>query len=322
MSLDDLRSIWSASTPSPQWDVESMWAKVRPDARETRPVPVRPASPRIVTAKPRHTRTQWIRFATAAAAAGVVVVAGITQREKLGLSSRTVTAQAPPPMHEYVTRRGERATIQLSDGSQLVLAAESRLRIPSDFGDKKRELFLDGEAVFDVAHDATRPFRVYIKDAVAQDIGTRFNLRAYGDDSVVTVAVAEGVVALAPRTLPVPVASRGPATATEGVLLRRGDVGTLGAGGRVSTIRDASIDRRLAWVDGRIHFTDRNLADVLRDIGRWYDVDVRVDDARLSSRPLTASFSIQSVDEMAEALALAVNARIERDGRVITLRSK
>ena len=254
----------------------------------------------------------------AAAAAVIMAIAGIMQRTPFRIPAKRVAVSAP--MREYVTRRGQMATIQLADGSQLVLAAESRLRISNDFGVSKRDLFLEGEAVFDVAHDAARPFRVYSKGAVAQDIGTRFDIRAYPSDSLVTVAVADGIVALSPQGQPSVESVARTAPTAEGILLRRGFVGTLGNGGRVSTVRDPFISRRFSWTDGRIQFTDRNLSEVVSDISRWYDVDVRVIDSDLSSRPVTASFSIQSVNEMVEALGLAVNARIERQGRVIILR--
>jgi transmembrane sensor len=78
----------------------------------------------------------------------------------------------------------------------------------------------------------------------------------------------------------------------------------------------------LAWANGRLSFTDRPLEEVLRTIGRWYDLDVRVEDARLKGRRVTADFSPQSPAEMIDALAVATDAVVARDGRVITLRTR
>lgn len=315
--LEELRLIWNARTQEPGWDTEEIWRNVRPSS------PGRIAAPStdIALTNPFRQRSRQMWAVFAAAAALLLVVGLLTQRERLGLSSKKI-AVTPLPMREYVTRRGEMATIQLTDSTQLVLAAESKLRIPADFGETTREVFLDGEAFIDVAHDPARPFRVHLKHAVAQDVGTRFDIRAYENDSLATVAVAQGAVALAPsRPATLPESERS-ASSVEGILLRAGYVGTLGAGGRASSTRDPFIARRFAWTDGRIQFTDSKLSDVVRDIGRWYDVDVRVADDDLSTRRVTASFSIQSVDQMVEALGLAVHAKVEHQGRLITLRNK
>jgi len=216
----------------------------------------------------------------------------------------------------YQTRRGQTATVQLSDGSRVQLAPESRLSIPAAFGDSVRELHLDGEAVFDVHHDAARPFRVRTRNAVTEDLGTRFGVRAYARDTKVAVLVAEGMVTLGIGERP---ALR---TAAEGLLLRRGDRGTLDASGTLEVTHGAAVERDLAWTHGTLSFTKQRLPDVLATIGRWYDLDVVVADAELTQHPVTAEFSSQSPQEMLDALATAVEGKIERNGRRVTLRKR
>lgn len=219
----------------------------------------------------------------------------------------------------YSTARGQNATIRLLDGTRVTLAPQSRLTIPAAFGTDLRELSLDGEAIFDVRHDAAHPFRVRAHGAEVEDIGTRFDLRAYQNEPLVTVAVSEGAVALGQAR----VDSTGARTSNaEGIVLHRGEVGTLDEHGGVSATRAASVSRYLGWSSGRLAFAGEPLPDVLRTIGRWYDLDVRVPDARLASRLVTAEFSTQSASEMIAALALAVDARVERVGRVVTLKPK
>ncbi len=105
-------------------------------------------------------------------------------------------------------------------------------------------------------------------------------------------------------------------------MLHRGEVGTLDENGGVSATRAASVSRYLGWSSGRLTFVGQPLPDVLLAIGRWYDLDVRIPDARLASRLVTAEFSTQSPSEMIAALALAVDAKVERVGRVVTLTAK
>jgi transmembrane sensor len=225
-------------------------------------------------------------------------------------------------MREYATGRGQRATLQLPDGSRLIVAPQSRLRIPADFGQGAREVSLDGEALFTVVHDSTRPFRVRAKGAVAEDIGTRFDLRAYPEDSLVAIAVAEGAVALGRSAASAGTARRDGPTAAEGIVVRPGEIATLAPDGAVTTARGAALGDYFAWADGRLHFASVPLPEVLRVIGRWYDLDVRVEGQALATRSITAEFSLQSANEMLQALALAVDARLTRSGRVVTLRPK
>jgi transmembrane sensor len=306
--LDALRAIWSARPAPRSWDVEGIWARVRRTMR---------VDARRAPAFGRHLNGErdrrWIAAPLAAAAVLLLLVGGTLAI----LNSRRV----PPPMREYATSRGQRSTLQLPDGSRLLLAPQSRLRIPADFGRGARELFLDGEALFTVVHDSTRPFRVHAKGAAAQDIGTRFDLRAYAEDSLVAVAVAEGAVALGRNVAATAARRVGPAAA-EGVVVVPGEIATLGPGGAVTTARGPAVADYLSWADGRLHFANVPLPEVLRSIGRWYDLDVRVEGTALATRSITAEFSLRSATEMLQALALAVDARLTRTGRVVTLRSK
>jgi transmembrane sensor len=307
--LDALRAIWNARGAPRSWDVEGIWARVRRTIR---------ADARRAPAFGRHLEGEhgrrWLA-APLAAAAVLLLLAGATVAI---LNSRRV----PPPMREYATSRGQRGTLQLPDGTRLLLAPQSRLRISADFGRRARELFLDGEALFTVVHDSTRPFRVRAKGAVAEDIGTRFDLRAYAEDSLVAVAVAEGAVALGRGVAPSAAARRDGPAAAEGVLVRPGEIATLAPDGAVTTARGAAVADYLTWVEGRLHFANVPLPEVLRSIGRWYDLDVRVEGPALATRSITAEFSLRSADEMLQALALAVDARLTRAGRVVTLRPK
>ena len=309
--LDELRAIWNARRPV-EWDVDAMWAGVRRTIRSDRA-----RTPRIGRVLPA-TRRWWAL--PAAAAATVLLTLGASFLI-LRSPHQAPAAPAALPMREYATPRGQRGTVQLPDGTRLMLAAASRLRIPNDFGRGAREVLLEGEALFDVVHDSTHPFRVRTRNAVAQDIGTRFVVRAYPEDSAVAVAVAEGQVALGRTRSDSTAQPEDLTAAAEGVVLGQDEVGTLAPSGEVSTARGAA--SYLAWTDGRLAFDDTPLPEALAAIGRWYDLDVRVEGRALRARTISAEFSLESPDDMLRALALAVNARVERSGgRSVTLRGR
>ena len=220
---------------------------------------------------------------------------------------------------QYSTSRAQYATIRLADGSEVTLAPESRITVAARFAEGVREVSLEGEAIFNVRHDAAHPLRIRARGVLIEDVGTRFDLRAYASDASVTVAVAEGSVSLTAARSDSASAATKPG---QPIVLERGDLGTVDGQGNTSTERLVHVSIYLDWANGRLSFVDRPLEDVLRTIGRWYDLDVRVTDARLRNRRVTAEFAPQSSAEMIDALAVATDATVERDGRVITLRPR
>ena len=304
-----LRLLVGAEPPAAEWNVDAMWSafSAQTDANASR---IR--SKRIRASRHLITETPWITIGVAAAMLFMAVgVARLVPRH-------AVVAPAPSVVEEpthYSTARGQYATIQLTDGSRVTLAPQSRLTIPAAFALGSREISLEGEAIFEVRHDAVHPFRVHANGARIEDIGTRFDLRAYASDSSVTVAVAEGSVALG--------RDRRDSTAhVEGLVLHRGELGSLDKAGRASTAKPVRITAYLSWANGRLTFVSRPLPEVLASIGRWYDLDIRVPDPALASRLVTAEFSTQSPSEMIDALATAMNASVERHDRVVTLRAR
>ncbi|MFA6165956.1 MAG: FecR domain-containing protein [Gemmatimonadaceae bacterium] len=307
--LEGVRHLLAPSTGA-AWDVDRMWAVARArtiDADRTA----------VVRQAPQHQAPHvgfdlhpWrSRIAASLLFALVGTAAWLEWRPR----PPEPTPVAPDIV--YQARRGQTATVQLSDGSKVRLAPESRLAVAAGFGEGARELTLEGEAEFDVHHDASRPFRVRTATTVTEDIGTRFGLRAYGNEVNVTVAVAEGAVALGRRET----GSRG---RPEGVLLRAGELGVLDATGAVSTARGAAVARALAWTRNELVFDKQPMRDVLATISRWYDLEIHVADPRVAATSVTAEFSTQSADEMLQALAIAVDAVVERNGRRVTLRSR
>jgi transmembrane sensor len=95
---------------------------------------------------------------------------------------------------KYSARKGERREIQLSDGSVVTLNAASTIQIASDFGVKKRDVLLQGEAFFQVSKDKTRPFIIKTGKIYTRVVGTSFNINAYAAENFISVAVATGKV--------------------------------------------------------------------------------------------------------------------------------
>jgi transmembrane sensor len=246
--------------------------------RERRPFTVLPLAPRVAW---------WRRRSVVAAALGVVAAGILATYE-----AQRLTNTAPPPRpRTYDTAEGQRADLELSDGTRVRIAPASRLRVAADFGIDRRDVYLDGEAYFDVVHDATRPFTVYARNASAHDLGTGFSVRSYAEDAAVQVVVREGAVALS------------------GVgRLAAGDVGRLTDEGAASVRRQVDVDALLGWLDGRLAYEDAPLGQVLQDLRRWYGVDARLADSTLAALPFTGTLaglrSAAAIDLVAATLGL------------------
>ena len=190
---------------------------------------------------------------------GILVSAGqqmIYQAENVQLEEEIFNTLSVPRSTEY--------QVQLSDGTRVWLNSESELRYPVDFVGTERKVFLKGEAYFQVAKDATKPFRVMVNDMQVEALGTEFNINAYRDDDCLRTTLAEGKVRVSY-----------PDTRQECILVP-GEQAVLKEG--VITTGQVNVDDIIAWKKGRFVFSDMSLEAIAHQLERWYDVEIRFDD--------------------------------------------
>lgn len=162
--------------------------------------------------------------------------------------------------------RGNRFDIVLEDGTHVWLNAGSRLRFPSVFGGAERRVHLQGEGYFEVSHDEARPFVVEAGGQELRVLGTRFDVAAYGDEGVVRTTLVEGSVALAPQ-------GGGPQ-----VTLSPGEQATFDAAVEEFTTRRVDVSQVASWREGVFVFEGNTLEQVMRQLGRWYDMEYTFED--------------------------------------------
>lgn len=251
-------------------------------------------------------RRRWPMIPAAAAAALIAATATYVVQQRGG---STLSPTRPAPMREVATATGQRAEVRLGDGSMVTLGVKSRLRFPADFGGRRRELELEGEAYFVVAHDSTRPFVVRAGGSKTVDLGTAFVLRAYPTEPRVQVVVTQGSVTLgadrqgtAPRTV-----------------LTKGRMGRLAKGDTVVAVRAVDPTTYTDWLRGRLTFDDTPLPEVATELGRWYNVEVLLADSSLARETFTASFGADSFSEAIGTLTTVLQLRAERRGNTVVL---
>lgn len=246
---------------------------------------------------------------TAAAAVVVISVAsGGTILSRQHAARPEAVARALPP-REVSTDRGQRARVQLGDGSTVVLGVLSRLRFPADFGTRTRELELEGEAYFEVVHDSLHPFVVRAGGSRIVDLGTAFVLRSYPSDARVRVVVAEGNVSLGADVPGAPAAT----------VLTRGQAGRLARGELVPRIEAVDPAAYTDWISGRLTFDNAPLSEVIADLGRWHSVQIKLADSSLAHETLTASFVAASPEEAVQTLTTVLHLRARREGKAVVL---
>jgi ferric-dicitrate binding protein FerR (iron transport regulator) len=212
-------------------------------------------------------------------ALAIVVAAGLWV-ERAGADASATTAVNAPDARVVNSAPSQMGIVTLDDGSKVRLAPESKLSIPTGFGPSLRAVKLVGAAGFDVAKGGKSEFRVYAGDALVVAHGTSFSVRAYPEDSATTVVVTEGSVEV-----------------REGKVARPVDAGGALYIAHGQAPRIASPDEREeadGWRGGSMTVTNRTLRDVLPQLRRWYNIDVKVPDTALLARRVTLRASLDS----------------------------
>lgn len=168
-------------------------------------------------------------------------------------------ATGEPVYNTISTPKGGQYQVQLSDGTVVWLNAASSLRFPAVFNGGERLVELKGEGYFDVAAQAGSPFRVQVRDARVEVLGTQFNINAYADEPVAQTTLLHGAVKVL----------RG----TETMLLRPGQQASFKEGEKMA-LQAADLEQAVAWKNGFFHFEGTSLPVLMRQIGRWYNVEV------------------------------------------------
>lgn len=158
--------------------------------------------------------------------------------------------------------RGAEYELVLPDGSKVWLNAASYLKFPTRFIEKERTVYLDGEAYFEIAKNAAQPFKVITRDNMeVQVTGTHFNVMAYDDEAFIKTTLTEGKVNIRNGKYITPLAPKQQAALEK-------------SSGQID-IKKVDIDKEIAWKNGRIEFSDDKLPYIMRQLSRWYDVDIR-----------------------------------------------
>lgn len=263
-------------------------------------------------------RNRWLYGAAVAATiAGILFFA--TRKYDAPLQIPRQEAQLKYNSTE-VSKPGERKSIQLPDGSKVMLNAGSTINIAKDFNASSRELTLVGEAFFDVAHDTEKPFIIHTSAMDIKVLGTIFNVRAYPGDKTSETSLLKGAVEVTVRNkekkkiflhpnekiiLPNNVNENGnqeePAknTAAASSTNVHYEITGLTYNKTDSTLTEVS------WTENRLAFSDDTFETIAAELERWYNITISITDDKVKQYRFTATFDQKNIEQVLQALQLS-----------------
>lgn len=232
---------------------------------------------------------------------------------------------APAMAEEVHAVKGTRSRVTLPDGSVVVLNADSRLTYGAHFNEALREVYLEGEAYFDVVKNSDKPFIIHTAQMNVKVLGTAFNIRAYPDDSTAETALIRGSVEVSMAD-----------TKMKPVILKPLEklVVYLYADRPEKTINQKeqdfevlplimpeqnSIPPETAWVENKLVFRDESFSMLAARLERWYGVQISLNGPEVRDLRFTGQFEKETIEQVLKALQITAEFRYSVNGNNITI---
>ncbi len=264
-----------------------------------------------------------------AAAALLVTVSGIWLFSQK-LSTKTEKVAVVGEKNEISTKPGSKSTVQLPDGSTVVLNAGSRLVYDKDYGKDIREVTLIGEGFFDVAKDKEKPFIIHTSAINIKVLGTVFNVKAYPEDKKTETSLIRGSIEVTIRNRPNDKIILSP---SEKLVVDNDIAGTSSNAIQktvskptapnsrtlvaIDKIQYNPLDSTVAetlWTQNKLVFRDESFADLAVRMERWYNVKIEINNPALRSFRMNGIFQTETVVQALEALKESISFQYQQNG--------
>ncbi|SDF50781.1 FecR family protein [Mucilaginibacter pineti] len=258
---------------------------------------------------PLGSRHNILKIAVAAAA--VIIGSLLFFRYQTFKSENDVTNRTAV----YTANNGVKRKIVLEDGTQVFLNSASKLTVYKDFNKNDREVFLSGEAFFDVAHNKKKPFKVFTEKFNVKVLGTSFNIKTYKGDNTSEITLLRGAITMEDNRNPGSLITMRPSQKVivyANVKKQEKKTNALRGSHLPSEIAinhytlgsDSSV-AEIAWSKNRIEISDQTFADIKPILERWYNVNIQFAPPGFSDYRFTATFNNESITDVLNALQKA-----------------
>ena len=204
--------------------------------------------------------------------------------------------------------KGDKATVVLPDGTDVILNSASQLSYLRDFGKNERRVQLDGEGYFQVAHDTRRTFIVQVGELEVKVLGTVFNVCAYNNEQDVTVVLLEGKV--------------GVQTPSSSLIMKPGEKMNYNKSTHKLTTEKVYPEDYVTWTKGSLYFQNESLDNIMKALSRAYDVTIRIDSPRIAEERFTGTIPGGGIQNALNIIMLTSPFRYEVKDSVIVLKEK
>ncbi|OQP66170.1 FecR family protein [Niastella populi] len=244
-------------------------------------------------------------------------------------SQRTSIPQ--PAKIQYVCKPGERKSFQFPDGTQVILNAGSEMYLNEQYAQNTREVYLKGEAFFEVQHNAAVPFIVHTASMDVKALGTAFNVKSYNNESRTETVLVRGLVEV---TLKKDNNRKLLLHPDEKVLWtesKRGDEGASRSAAAANPEQvlvkpvkksDDGNMKELAWVQNNLAFEDEAFEEIAFQLNRWYNVNIQFESNDIKQYHFTATFKKEKIEQVLEILRASkrFNYRFEGEQNIVIYR--
>ncbi len=254
------------------------------------------------------------------AAASVALLLGVSMwwygsNKNIHSPYNQLVTQSKSPLIEVKNNDKKPFLVLLSDGSSVMLQTNSRLSYPQKFGGDTREVYLEGEALFEIAKNAEKPFLVYANELVTKVLGTSFIVKAYPEQSNVEVLVKTGKVSVY-RLVEAKAKKITESKELDGVVITPNQQIVFG---RESTeFKKSIVALPQAVQNQNFEFKNESVANVLKNIQQAYSITIIYDENILTNCPLTASLSDEPLYGKLDLICRAIGADYQViDGQIV-----
>lgn len=320
LQFDLLQQLWLAGAPGKETDVEN--EKIR---KILQLATVEEVLEPLPDTQPGRTFFRKWKWMAAAAVVGIAITiwAVVEFRDSPG----------PPSTNEIVAHKGSRTRTLLPDGSIVWLNAGSTLHYDPSLDGPRREITLNGEAFFDIAPQAGRPFIVHAGNIDIRVLGTAFNVKSYADEGIVETTLIRGLVQLSRQDQPdaKPLLLKPHQKVVMEKKITAADLGHKRSSlSGIQPQRVMQLDTSLreneipetAWIFNRLEFRGDAFPELARKLERWYNISIHFEDEAVQSLTFNGSLENETVEQAFKALQLAVPFSFTIKGNELFIRSR
>jgi transmembrane sensor len=210
------------------------------------------------------------------------------------------------------TTRGQKLKIDLLDGTQVILNANSTLTFPEQFTTSTREVYLEGEAYFQVARDASKPFIVHTASANTTVLGTSFNVRT-SPDKITEITLVEGKVN---------VGSRLHTALVKDVILEPYQQAIVTSGNEAISKKKVDVQAFVDWKDNILHFENITLAEAAEQLEAWYNVDITFQNPALGNCTINATYKQETLPNILKSIEYMLKITCTQKGTSVMMQGK